>query len=217
MVKQRLFAAFAVCIVALLSVPALAQMPQPFSADFSRTSANGNVHVKGKFFVSAPKMRMEMADSGQQEAAGAFGVRTTIITDVTTKMAYMLMPEPQMYIDMPLDPNDAMMQRMPKLQYFAGDPCTGRTDATCKKLGTEAINGRPCDKWEVTEKSGNKETLWMDQKIHFPIKSQTAGGTTSEFTNIQEGAQDPALFKVPAGYRKLGSFVRPHACCRTSN
>jgi hypothetical protein len=200
--------------VAFLSIPALAQMPQPFSADFSTTSANGNVHVKGKFFVSVPNMRMEMADYGQRQTADAFGVETTIIADVTTKMAYMLRPEQQTYMEMPLDPNDAMMQRMPKLQNFAGDPCTGRTDATCKKLGTEAINGRPCDKWEITEKSGNKETLWMDQKIHFPIKSQTAGGTTSEFTNIKEGAQDPALFKVPAGYRSLGRILRPHACCQ---
>jgi hypothetical protein len=26
---------------------------------------------------------------------------------------------------------------------------------------------------------------------------------TSEFTNIKEGAQDPALFKVPSGYQKM--------------
>lgn len=70
------------------------------------------------------------------------------------------------------------------------------------------------DSWEVTEKSGKKETLWMDQKLHFPIKIVSSDGMTSEFTNIKEGLQDPSLFEVPPGYHKFDASMmrgqRPH-------
>jgi outer membrane lipoprotein-sorting protein len=190
-------------------------MPQPFSADFSTASANGNVNMKGKFFFALPNMRMDMAPSGERQQ-GPFGGRISMIMNTPQKMGYMLMPDAQMYMEFPLDQNNPMAQRMPKFQNFNGDPCSVSSEqgATCKKLGTETVNGRPCDKWEVTDKSGKKETLWIDQKLHFPIKS-TDGQVTTEFTNIKEGAQDAALFKVPPGYRKfdssmMGGGQRPH-------
>lgn len=211
--KQRLSASLAICVLLLLTVSALAQMPQPFSADISTTSSNGNVNMKGKVFMALPKMRMDMSDTAQRQG-GPFGGKMSMIMDGDIKMAYMLMPEAQMYMEFPADSKNPMMQRMPKLQDYNGDPCAGREGATCKKIGTETVNGRSCDKWEATEKSGAKETFWVDQKLHFPIKSQTAGGMTTEFTNIKEGAQDPALFKVPAGYRKFDAAAmggqRPH-------
>jgi hypothetical protein len=194
---------------------ALAQMPQPFSADYSTTSANGNANMKGKFFFSPPKVRMDMADTGQRQG-GPFGGKMSMIMDGDAKMAYMLMPEQQMYMEFPTDSNNPMAQRQPKWQDFKGDPCTFNKDqgATCKKIGTETVNGRSCDKWEVTEKSGRKETLWIDQKLHFPVK-MTDGQITTDFTNIKEGTQDPALFKVPPGYHKFdagafGQQQRPH-------
>lgn len=202
----------AICVLPLLSISVLAQMPQPFSADMSSTSANGNVNMKGKAFFSLPKMRMDMADNGQRQG-GPFGGKMSMIVDGDAKVAYMLMPEAQMYMEFPVDAKNPMMQRMPKVEDYKGDPCAGREGATCKKVGTETVNGRSCDKWEATRKDGQKETFWIDQKLHFPIKSQTAGGITTEFTNIKEGAQDPALFKVPAGYRKFDASAmgqRPH-------
>jgi len=213
-VKPRLSIRLALCVLMLLSMPAaFSQMPQPFSADFSTSSANGNANMKGKFYFSQPKIRMDLTDSGQRQTPGPFGGKMSMIVDGDTKTAYMLMTEQQMYMEFPADSNSPMTQRMPRFQDYKGDPCAGREGVTCKKLGTETINGRSCDKWEVTEKSGQKETIWIDQKLHFPIKSQTAGGQTTEFSNIREGAQDPALFKVPPGYRKFDPHAmgqRPH-------
>jgi outer membrane lipoprotein-sorting protein len=215
-VKQRLSAALALCILMVLSAPtAFAfQMPQPFSADFSTTSSNGNANVKGKFYFSVPKMRMDMTDTGQHQNAGPFGGKMSMIVDGSNKIAYMLMTEQQMYMEFPLDQNSPFTQRMPKIQTFAGDPCSMTEGATCKKLGTETINGRTCDKWEMTPKNGEKETLWIDQKLHFPIKTVSEKGMTSEFTNIKEGEQDAALFKVPPGFHKFDASMmggqRPH-------
>ena len=186
---------------------AFAQAPQPFSADMSTTSANGNANIKGKFFLSLPKMRVDITDTGQQRQAGPFGGKMTMLMDAEAKMAYMLMPEQQMYMEFPMTQDHPMLQQMPKLQNLQSDPCAGRQDVTCKKVGTETVNGRSCDKWEATKKDGQKDIFWVDQKLHFPIKSQT-GHVTTEFTNIKEGAPDPALFKVPTGYRKFdaGAF-----------
>jgi hypothetical protein len=211
--KQRLSVAFAACVLVLWSVFALAQMPQPFSADMSTTSANGNVNMKAKVFISVPKMRFDMSETDQRQNS-LFGHKMNMIVDGDSNMAYILMPDAQMYMEFLADAKNPMLQRMPNVQDFKNDPCAGRQDVLCKKVGTETVNGRSCDKWESTDKTGNKETLWIDQKLHFPIKSQTAGGMTTEFTNIKEGAQDPALFKVPAGYRKFDAAAmggqRPH-------
>jgi hypothetical protein len=211
--QQRISVSFAACVLVLWSVSALAQMPQPFASDMLITSANGNVNMKSKVFMSLPKMRVDMSDTGQHQG-GPFGGKMSVIMDGDSKMVYMLMPEAQMYMEFPENSKSPMMQRMPNLKDLNSDPCAGRQDVTCKKVGTETVNGRSCDKWEATDKTGKKETFWIDQKLHFPIKSQTADGMTTEFTNIKEGAQDPALFKVPAGYRKFDAAAmggqRPH-------
>lgn len=212
--KLRLSIGLALCLLMILGASAaFAQAPQPFSADFSTTSSNGNAHMSGKFYFSLPKMRMDMTDMGQRQNAGPFGGKISMIIDGGSKIAYMLMTEQQMYMEFPVDQNNPMTQRMPKFQSFAGDPCSVTEGATCKKLGTETLNGRTCDKWEMTEKNGEKETLWIDQKLHFPIKSVSDKGMTNEFTNIKEGEQDAALFKVPPGYHKFDASAfgqRPH-------
>src|SRR4029077_11620099 len=105
--------------------------------------------------------------------------------DGDSKTADKLLSARQTRMECPADSNTLTSHRMPKFQDYKGDPCMGREGVTCKKIGTETINGRSCDKWEVTQKNGDKETIWIDQKLHFPIKSQTAGGMTTEFTNIR--------------------------------
>jgi hypothetical protein len=213
-VKQNLFARLAVCILLFLAVSAAFayQMPQPFSADMTTTSASGNLNMSGKMYISMPRMRIDMTSAGQQKSPGPMGGKMSMIVDGPAKTMYMLMPEQNMYMEFPMDQNSPMTQRMPKFSDMlkGSDPCSGREGTTCKKLGTETVNGRSCDKWEITEKSGKTETLWMDQKLHFPIKS-VVGDITTQYTNIKEGAQDASLFKIPDGYRKMdmGNMGRP--------
>lgn len=212
--KQNLFARLAVCILLLMAVSAAFayQMPQPFSADMSTTSANGNLNMSGKMYISLPKMRLDMTNAGQQKSSGPMGGKMSMIVDGTAKTMYMLMTEQHMYMEFPTDQNSPMTQRMPKFSDMlkGSDPCAGREGATCKKVGTESISGRSCDKWEVTEKSGKTETLWMDQKLHFPIKV-ISGDITTLYSNIKEGPQDASLFKIPDGYTKMdmGGMQRP--------
>jgi uncharacterized protein DUF4412 len=212
MVKPRLFAGLAICVLILsLTHAAPAQQPQPFSADMSTASADDGMNMKGKFHFSAPKIRMDIleAGGGRRGEHGGPG-KMSMIVDGAQKKTYMLMPDQQMYMEFSADDNNPMRQRMPKVDDYRSDPCSTRDYASCKKVGTEAVNGRTCDKWEAVEKSGEKHTFWIDQKLHFPIKSQT-GKVTTEFTNIKEGPQEASLFAVPAGYQKFdpSAFGRP--------
>lgn len=63
------------------------------------------------------------------------------------------------------------------------------------------MNGRTCDYWEVTHQ-GEVTNVWIDQKIHFPIKT-VAKDSTITLTNVKEGEPDPSLFQIPAGYQKM--------------
>jgi outer membrane lipoprotein-sorting protein len=188
----------------LASVAAQAQKPQPFSADFASTSANGR-KTTGKWFFSPPKMRMDMTTPPEAQGKGSpFGGNVSMIIDGTTKTSYMLMPQAHMYME--IQATGAQdMQGMRNLESLShgGDLCAGNQGSTCKKVGTETMNGRSCDKWEMTDKNSHKSTVWVDQKLFFPVRVQEYEGTVTDFTNIKEGAQDASLFVVPPGYQKF--------------
>src|SRR5262249_43413665 len=158
--------------------------------------------MTGKWYVDMPRMRMDMiTPMPQGQGGGMFGGNMSMIVDSTTQTTYMLMPQRQMYMEFHGERQNSMSPSLRDMLHMkAGtDPCSSNPETTCKKLGTETVNGRSCDKWEVTHKQGNKSTVWVDQKLHFPIKMQSSQGYAMEFSNIKEGAQDPSLFKVPAG------------------
>jgi hypothetical protein len=212
--KLRVRVCVAVCVLFILAgLSAQAQRPQPFSADFATTSASG-VKTTGKWFFSPPKMRMDMTAPAQSKGNGSpFGGNVSMIIDGTTKTSYMLMPQAQMYMEFQAE-GSRDMQGMRNLESLThgSDPCSGRTDATCKKVGTETVNGRSCDKWEFTDKNAQKSTAWIDQKLIAPVRVVEDNGSVTDFTNIKEGAQDASLFVVPPGYHKFdaSAYGRPN-------
>ncbi|HWF06634.1 MAG TPA: DUF4412 domain-containing protein [Candidatus Angelobacter sp.] len=203
--KQNLMVRVALCALLFVAVPAFAfQMPVPFSADMVIKASHGSLNMTGKIYLAMPKMRMDMSSANEAKSS-PMGGKISMIIDQTTKTADMLMLDQHMYMEFPVDKGNPMTQSLPKVQDFlnsGGDPCTGHEGATCKKVGTESIDGRSCDKWEMTEKGGKVETFWMDQKLHFPIKL-ISGDVTAVYTNIKEGPQDASLFNIPAGFKKL--------------
>ena len=165
----------ALCSLLLLAVSSVwAQMPQPFSADMTLTHKTGQ-KATGKIYFSPPKSRMDMTAPQQK---GGPGGNTSMITDPTTQTSYMVMHDQKMYMEMHLDQlakqMGPMVGRAPKAptSFDPNHPCAA--DATCKKVGTETVNGRVCDKWIFTDKNGTS-TAWIDQKLWYPIKSQSSG------------------------------------------
>lgn len=194
--RKHTMAIFAFLAVAIASVAQMPAAVPQFSADMKRSDPRGT-EMNGKIYFGGKHIRFDM-NSPRGEMI--------MITDADKKTSYMIMPAQKMYMEMNTQgmPN-RRGPRMPDVKsYDPTNPCASREGYTCKKVGTETVNGRTCDKWEFTENSGNgKETVWIDQKLHFPVKTVSADGGTTEFTNIKEGAQDASLFEVPAGYQKM--------------
>lgn len=207
--KYRLAVLAIIFGVVLALVPAaLAQMPKPFSADmFVTPGRSGGEAVNGKFFYGGQRMRMEMSARGHE---------SVMITDIPKKVTYMVMPQQRMYMEMQ---HSAMMrgQRGPDFKpYDASNPCAAEEGTTCKKVGTETVNARLCDKWEFTKGGKPDRTVWIDKQNHIPIKTVSSDGTVFEFKNIKEGPQAASLFDVPSGYQKMdmggmmgGSGMKP--------
>ena len=86
--------------------------------------------------------------------------------------------------------------------YDPDHPCATQPDLTCKKVGVEVVSGRTCDHWEMTDKEGKVANFWIDQKLHFPIKT-VSQNSTMLLSNIKEGEPDAGLFQIPSGYRKM--------------
>ncbi len=61
--------------------------------------------------------------------------------------------------------------------YDPENPCATQPDVTCKKIGVETVSGRTCDHWEMTDKQGKVANVWVDQKLHFPIKMVSQDST----------------------------------------
>jgi hypothetical protein len=190
----------------LLVAVAAAQMPTnipQFSADMKMTGRGES--MAGKMYFGNQKVRFDMSGGGHE---------MIMINDTTKKTAYMLMPQQKMYMEM----NTAMQGRGPRMPdakpVDPSNPCSGDSKFTCNKVGTETVNGRSCDKWEFTNASNPKEnyTVWIDQKLHFPIKNARANGDVWELQNLKEGAQAASLFEVPSDYNKMdmgGMMGRP--------
>lgn len=197
--KLRLVVAAAIVCSVLISLPATAQMGPniaPFSADFHVSSKHGE-STNGKMYFTTGHMRMDMTGTERGSAI--------MITNMATQTTDMLMPQQHMYMEFKAD--QAMMHRpgtMPSIKPFSdpGNPCAGDVGATCKKVGVDEVNGRTCDHWQITHKDGSLSNVWVDQKLHFPIKS-VSPDSTWELTNIQEGEPEASLFVIPSGYRKM--------------
>ena len=79
---------------------------------------------------------------------------------------------------------------------------TSRTNPSKIKKLPAALQGQKFEGKEST-KNGVTTTVWVDDKLHFPIKSQTSDGSSFELSNIKEGEQPASLFDPPADYRKI--------------
>ncbi len=195
--KKRLSLFAILATTVLLGAAALAQAPAQFSADMSIHSGRGE-DMKGKLYFGGKKIRMDMDSRGRS---------ISNITDLNAKKAYVLMNEQKMYMEHDLNGPMGPMGRGPRLpefkEYDASNPCANQEGVTCKKTGTETVNGRSCDVWEFYKDGQKQSTAWVDQKLHIPVKTVHADGTSVELTNIKEGPQPASEFEVPSDYQKM--------------
>jgi len=210
-VKSRfqtiLMATTALLLLMPLAAAQMAMQPQPFSADmqFSSTRGGGMTRdMNGKMYFGSGHMRMDM----QGGPRGG----SIIITDFKTQTTDILIPEQHMYTEHKAGEMAGHRPgMMPSIKPLAdpSNPCANQEGMTCKKVGVEQVNGRTCEHWQITDKNGKVSNVWIDQKLHFPIKT-VSEDSTWELSNIQEGEPDASLFQIPPGYTKMdmGSMMR---------
>ncbi len=186
---------------------------QSFSATLDmqmKTSAEGNtMDMPGTIYFDSGQSRFEMNMSemkGHQmspEAAAhmkAMGMdKMVTITLPQGKTAYLIYPDMQAYVEMPVanteaDTNDFKMETT--------------------ELGKETVDGHPCVKNKVvmTDPEGNQHesTVWNATDLNnFPVKIEQNGEghqVTMMFKDIKLSKPDASLFTPPTGFTKYDSM-----------
>jgi hypothetical protein len=159
-----------------------------YSARQVYQDAGGQERMHG-IFVSQDKMRMEMHSPGGEGSM-------VLIYRKDKGVAWTLFPEKKFYIESKLDEA--------KLQKAFGEI---QSDVKKEELGTETVNGFKCRKMrvETTSRIMGREikstaTVWLSDRLDFPIRSQGKDGGVVELRDIKPGRQPSDLFEIPAGY-----------------
>ena len=79
-----------------------------------------------------------------------------MINNFATHTADMLLVDQKMYMEFNTDQRRMRGPGMPDVQPLKdpSNPCARMPNMTCKKVGVEQVNGRTCDHWQITDKSG---------------------------------------------------------------
>lgn len=155
-----------------------------FSADEIVTS--GGQRKKGRIFVAEKAIRAEGDENGQKYIT---------IVRLDRDLVWSLSVQRKSYTEMPLG-------------YGRGGSLARQPDTPrgCRALGEEKVGGVLATKEEcrIPLKGGNYvETRWASKELGGTVIKQVSGRQTLEFENIKRESLDPALFEIPAGFRKV--------------
>ncbi len=189
-------------LMASVAVSVASADPPPsqhdFSADIVSHDASGAViGTSGRLYTANGKVRIESSAA----PAGFF------LTDGATAPALFVRPRQRLFMD--------ARQSTPLTRIFlpveVSDPC-GQWQAAATMAGVaSAAADWHCQHTksqkgivEYTITSPNHEVTqgWVAKALGFPVKWQASDGTTFTLEHIRVEAQPPALFTIPADYRK---------------
>ena len=184
-------------LILFLSSPARsAEFPYPkvdYSADMrmdmGKDPYGKRMIMTGRLYFSPKKVRREMTGLGN---------KTIIIQRRDKGVNWHLMPSEKMYMESHSDPKKNDPERMMR---------EGNVKFT--KLGSERVNGMRTTKYkfEVVHKDGGRFDgyHWMT-KDNIPVRMMSTSKGQQfqiDYTNIKIGKQNPRLFEIPAGYRRM--------------
>lgn len=205
-----------------LAVTSLAAVPgsaQEFSADVVTTPAKGSNTTR--VYVGRSKIRLETLANGQPYEG--------MIWDGTRNSATIVMDKNHSYISGNSSPVIAALLNgsgaPTMLRIFAptnsSDPCSDWNNAVlrfrdsthtpphfvCHSLGSDAVNGRPAEKFAVSTTTNGKTQsgyAWIDSRLHVVSRSKD-NNSQMDLQNVHEGPQPAAEFEVPAGYHEVST------------
>jgi hypothetical protein len=204
--RFRLLAAFALGLVGA------AACAQDFSADIVNLSAASNT-FHTRIFSTKGKLRFQGEDKAGR-------TNSIMIVNLAAGTSIVLIPQQKQYIDskQPQIPgqgvtffqaNDVetacgdwqkMAQSEESEKPEKSEKREEKEKSRCRNVGHETVNGRDTVKYEDTS-SKEAGAIWIDAKLHFPVKWKNAVGA-GELRNIKEEAQAAELFQIPPGFTK---------------
>ena len=202
----RMITAFAFGLVAA------AAWAQDFSADIVNLSAASNT-FHTRIFSTKNKLRFQGEDKAGR-------TNSIMIVNLAARTSMVLIPQQKQYIEskqpqipgqgvtffQAKDVENACGEWQKMAQSEEGEkPEKGEKKEEieknkCQKAGHETVNGRDTVKYEDTA-SKEAGSIWIDAKLHFPVKWKNAVGA-GELRNIKEEPQAAELFAIPEGYTK---------------
>ncbi len=189
-------------LIAILAAAGQA-VSQELTAEQVGCDSTGHTSTS-KIYMGHGKVRIEPQNEATPGSARAG--KSIILLDLAAGTSVVLDVDRKIYFEQ----SPAMAHRSITTYKPADNtPCEKNPRSTaassCKKSGTEMINGRNTEKWElITTMAGKPLTVyvWLDSQWHFIVKQETQG-ISGELKNIKEARQPLSLFEIPAGYQKM--------------
>jgi hypothetical protein len=155
-------------------------------------------------WITGPKMKMEMdltkmfQASGGKDASQSPMSRMTMLNRGDKKTGYTLYPNTQKYI---VHTETEAQDEKPKVDKV--------------KVGSETIDGHPCDKYKVTitykSEKPQEGFIWNARDLGgMTIKSEVENKDfkmTTELKNIVLKSSPASVFEIPAGYTQAKDFM----------
>ena len=185
------------CLIAFLLATNFALAQTEFSGEMFDSQKGSN----GKIYFAKDKVRFESTNKDPRSGG-------VVIMNLTTQTTTVLMNQQHMYMEL----SQQMASQRTAYNFFrTGDVEAACSDwmqlpqnkgGSCRKIGSETVNGRSTVKYEGTNAKGETGDVWLDPKLRFPVKWEGKNGSW-ELRNIQEGTQPASLFEIPADYKKF--------------
>jgi hypothetical protein len=153
---------------------------------FDQVTTIGGQTTTGSMATKNGKVRTEATVMGQQ---------MTILVDPGQKTAYMWTSGSNQAMKLSLEQYEAQSGNAPDPADLSASIAQGRL------VGTETVDGQPCDVYESVEGTTTVKT-WVAKSNGFPVKSEVTtpqGVIKSEFKNVKVGGVPDSLFELPAG------------------
>ena len=167
---------------------------QDLRADMQMSGGALPSPAAGALYVSGSAARIEVSMDGQE---------IIILGDPIAGSMNILMPDQGVY--MPLSAGMSPVSVPPVSGYNPADPCSSGQVTNCVSLGPEQVNGYDTAGWQY-DSNGETWSAWISTELSFPVRLVGSDGTTTDFTNIAMGPQDPSLFEIPSNYQAMGGF-----------
>ncbi len=140
-------------------------------------SQEGQGERKGRLYVGKERIRTDTELNGDT---------VTQIIDLGRQEAIVISNAQKSYMRRTAGEGEVISQGSFKAD---ANPCAGMKHLVCKQAGSDTVNGRKAQKWEVSAAAGQQGgamMVWLDAEHGFPIRQQMPDGSVLEMRLLKQ-------------------------------